>query len=60
MGWGETRQKVYNLLLLITRQSLEGEDSKVRKPVSESFCLEVAIELTTALAIAGRYHPVDS
>ena len=60
MGWGVTRQKVYNLLLLITCQSLEGEDSKVRKPVSENVCLEVAIELTTTSAIAGKYHPMDS
>ena len=46
MGWGITRGKVYDLLLLITCQSLEGKDNRDRKLVSEVFCLGVAIELT--------------
>ncbi|MCJ1400968.1 hypothetical protein MMC11_004179 [Xylographa trunciseda] len=45
MGWGITRLRVYNILLWITCQALEGEDSGDEKPVSDTFCLEVAIEL---------------
>lgn len=46
MGWGLTRLKVYNILLWITRQALEGKNSSDGKPVSEVLCLEAAIELT--------------
>lgn len=60
MGWGITRQTVYNLLLWITCQHLEGEDSGNGKLVSEVFCFEAAIELTIISASAGAYHSMDS
>lgn len=60
MGWGVTRHKVYNLLLWITREALEGEGSIDEKPVSEIFYPEAAMELTIASASAGAYHSVDS
>lgn len=40
MGWGVTRHRVYNLLLWLTCQALEGEDASNGKPVSDVFCLE--------------------
>lgn len=60
MGWGVTRQKVYNLLVWMTYQSLEGDDSGDGKLVSEVFCLEVAIELLITSASAGAYHSMGS
>lgn len=60
MGWGVTRQTVYNLLLRITCQSLEGDDSGDGKLVSEVFFLQAAIELTITSASAWAYHSMDS
>lgn len=60
MGWGVTRQTVYNLLLWMTCQSPEGEDSGDGKLVSEFFCLEAAIELLITSASAGAYHSMGS
>lgn len=60
MGWGVTRHRVYNLLLWLTRQSLEGEDLSDGKPVSKVFCLVAAIELTITSATARAYHSMDS
>ena len=45
MGWGVTRQKVYNLLLSITCQTFEGKDSCNEKPVSKVYRLEAATGL---------------
>lgn len=60
MGWGATRQRVYSLLLWLTCQALEGEDSGDGKQVSEVLCLEAAIELIITSASAGAYHSMDS
>lgn len=60
MGWGVARHKVYNLLLWITRQALEGENPIDAKPVSEVFYPEAATELIMASASAGAYHPMGS
>lgn len=60
MGWGVTRQTVYNLLLWITCQSLEGGDSGDGKLVSGFFCVEAEIELTITSAAAGAYHSMGS
>lgn len=60
MGWGISRQRVYNLLLRITSQALEDKDSSDGKPVSEVFCLQAAIELTITSASAWAYHSMDS
>lgn len=35
MGFGIARKRVFNLLLCMTRQSLEGDHSKEGKTVSE-------------------------
>lgn len=43
MGWGVTRQKVYNLILLITCQARDGKDSSDKDQVSKVFCLRAAI-----------------
>lgn len=59
MGWGVTRQTVYNLLLLITCESSEGKNSSNRKLVSDVFNLEAAIELIIASASTGPYHSMD-
>lgn len=60
MGWGIARQRAYNLLLRLTRQTLEREDSRDGKPVSEVFGLEAATDLTITLASARAYHSMDS
>lgn len=60
MGWGVTRNRVYNLLLWITCQALESKDSSDEKPVSEVFRNEAAMEVTISPASAGAYHAMDS
>jgi hypothetical protein len=60
MGWGVTRRKVYDLLMLLTSQALEGEDSGDAKLVSVVFCIGVAINLTITSAKAEKYHSMDS
>lgn len=60
MGWGIARQRAYNLLLRLTRQTLENEGSSDGKPVSEVFALEAVTALTITLASARAYHPMDS
>ena len=37
VGWGIARQRAYKLLLRLTYQSIECEESSDGKPVSETF-----------------------
>lgn len=58
MGWGVTRQRVYNLLVWIICQTRECEDSS-GQPVSGIFCPEVVIELIITSASTWAYHSMD-
>lgn len=46
MGWGLTRLKVYNLLLWITRQALEGKGSRDGKPQAQEHITQWTAEMT--------------
>ena len=54
MGRGVTRHRVYNLLLWMTYQTLEGGSASDRKPVSKIFCLEAAKDLTMIQQAQGH------
>ncbi len=59
MGWGLTRLKVYDLLLRLTRQALEGEDSRDGKPVRKPSIMKLQMLLTLQSASEGARRSMD-
>ena len=60
MGWGITRLKVYDLLLRLTREALDGQDSSDEKSVSKLASIKQQQELNTTSARERACHSMDS